>query len=80
MTLAPLVSASPAIQIHAYLALVALALGAAQFALPKGVPLHRAMGFTWALATIGVAGVSLFIHTSRTWGPVPSISFRGSPS
>jgi len=69
MTLAPLLSASPLIQVHATLGFVALALGAAQFALPKGVPLHRAMGWTWALAMIGVAGVSLFIHTIRTWGP-----------
>jgi uncharacterized membrane protein len=69
MTLAPLLSASPTIQAHAYLAFAALALGAAQFALPRGVTLHRAMGRAWALGMIGVAGSSLFIHTIRTWGP-----------
>jgi uncharacterized membrane protein len=69
MTLAPLLNASPTIQVHAYLAFVAIALGAAQFALPKGVRLHRALGWSWALAMTGVAGVSLFIHTIRTWGP-----------
>src|SRR5271165_6696622 len=69
MTLAPLLNASPAIQVHAYLAFLALGLGAAQFALPKGVALHRVMGWSWALAMIGVAGVSFFIHTIRTWGP-----------
>ncbi len=69
MTLAPLLRAAPAIQVHAYLAFLALGLGAAQFALPKGVALHRALGWAWALAMIGVAGVSLFIHTIRTWGP-----------
>ena len=68
MTLAPLLDASPVIQIHAYLAFAAIALGAAQFALPKGVGVHRATGWLWALAMIGVAGVSLFIHMIRTWG------------
>ncbi len=69
MTLAPLLHASPVIQAHAYLAFAAVALGAAQFALPKGAPLHRALGWSWALAMIGVAGGSMFIHTLRTWGP-----------
>jgi uncharacterized membrane protein len=69
MTLAPLLNASPTIQVHAYLAFVAIALGAAQFALPKGVRLHRALGWSWALAMMGLAAVSLFIHTIRTWGP-----------
>ncbi len=68
MTLAPLLDVSPTIQVHAYLAFVAIALGATQFALPKGVRLHRALGWFWALAMMGVAGVSLFIHTIRTWG------------
>jgi uncharacterized membrane protein len=69
MTLAPLLDASPVIQAHAYLAFVALGLGAAQFALPKGVTLHRTLGSAFALAMIGVAGGSLFIHTIRIWGP-----------
>ncbi len=69
MTLAPLLNASPIIQAHAALAFAAIALGAAQFALPKGVTLHRALGWSFALAMIGVAGVSLFIHTIRMWGP-----------
>ena len=69
MTLTPLLDASPTIQVHAYLAFVAIALGAAQFALPKGVTLHRALGWSFALAMIGVAGGSLFIHTIRMWGP-----------
>jgi uncharacterized membrane protein len=69
MTLAPLLHASPVIQVHATLAFAALALGAAQFALPKGATLHGAIGWSFATAMIGVAGVSLFIHTIRTWGP-----------
>ncbi len=69
MTLEPLLRASPAIQIHAGLAFAAIGLGLAQFALPKGVGPHRALGWAWVLAMIGVAGGSLFIHTLRVWGP-----------
>jgi uncharacterized membrane protein len=69
MTLAPLLNASPIIEVHAALAFAAIALGAAQFALPKGVALHRALGWSFAVAMMGVAGGSLFIHTIRTWGP-----------
>ena len=73
MTFAPLVHASPAVQVHAYLAFAALALGAAQFVLAKGTTLHRAIGWSWAIAMISLAGVSLFIHTIRTWGPFSPI-------
>lgn len=69
MTLAPLLDAAPIIQVHAALAFAAIALGAGQFALPKGVTLHRALGWAFALAMMGVAGGSLFIHTIRMWGP-----------
>lgn len=69
MTLEPLLRASPIIQAHAYFAFAALALGAAQLAMPRGTHSHRAMGWTWALLMIGVAGSSLLIHTIRTFGP-----------
>ena len=36
MTLAPLLNASPAIQLHAFAAMAAFALGLVQFAAPKG--------------------------------------------
>ena len=44
MTLAPLLNASPVIQIHAFAAMGAFALGLVQFAAPKGhaaAPDHR---------------------------------------
>lgn len=69
MTLVPLLAASPVIQVHAALAFAAIGLGAAQFALPKGAPLHRALGWAFVLAMAGVAGVSFFIHTIHMWGP-----------
>jgi uncharacterized membrane protein len=68
MTLAPLLSASPMIQAHAYLAFAAMALGVAQFAARKGTARHRALGWTWVLVMMAVAGSSLFIHVIRLWG------------
>ncbi len=69
MTLAPLLNASPVIQAHAFAALAALALGAAQFAAPKGTLPHRSIGWIWVILMMAVAGTSLFIHTIRLWGP-----------
>ena len=69
MTLAPLLEAPAVIQAHALFALMALGLGAAQLAAPKGTTAHRAMGWAWAALMMIVAGTSLFIHTIRLWGP-----------
>ena len=69
MTLEPLLSASPVIQVHAYSAFAAVILGAAQLALPKGDRRHRAFGWIWAALLMSVALSSLFIHTIRTFGP-----------
>jgi uncharacterized membrane protein len=69
MTLAPLLNASPIIQAHAFFALAALALGAAQLAAPKGTLPHRSVGWIWVTLMMLVAGTSLFIHTIRLWGP-----------
>ncbi len=69
MNLAPLTNASPAIQLHAYAALAALALGAVQLAAIKGTTRHRALGFTWAALMLVVALSSLWIHELRVWGP-----------
>src|ERR1700688_4392081 len=68
MTLAPLLAASPAIQIHAFAAMSAFALGIAQFAAPKGTLPHRTAGWIWvALMTI-VSVSAFFIHTLKVWG------------
>jgi len=68
-----LTSASPVIQTHAYAALAAMGLGAAQLAAPKGTGRHRAMGFSWAALMLTVVGTSFFIHTIRTFGPFSPI-------
>lgn len=69
MTLEPLLSATPAIQIHTGAAFAALGLGAVQLRLPKGDPRHRLMGWAWVVLMALVAASSLMIHELRVWGP-----------
>lgn len=68
MTLAPLLQASPAIQIHAFSAMAAFALGAVQLAAPKGTLPHRTFGWIWITLMFVVAASSFFIHELRMWG------------
>ena len=75
MTLAPLLDASPVIQVHTFAAFAAFALGVVQLAAPKGTRPHRALGWVWALLMLAVAGSSLFIHEIRLWGPWSPIHF-----
>ena len=69
MTLAPLLGAPPAIQLHALAAGAALMLGVVQLTLPKGTVPHRAMGWIWVLLMLVVALSSFLIHQIRLWGP-----------
>jgi len=69
VTLAPLLNASPAIQIHAFTAMAALAIGAIQLASAKGTLPHRTVGWIWVTLMFVVAVSSLFIHELRMWGP-----------
>jgi uncharacterized membrane protein len=73
MNLAPLLAAPPALQIHAFAALGAFALGALQLAAPKGTIPHRAIGWIWAVLMLAVVLSSFFIHTIRLWGPFSPI-------
>ncbi len=68
VTLAPLLQAGPAIQIHAFAAIAAFVLGGIQIAGPKGTLPHRAIGMIWALLMVGVAISAFFIHELRVWG------------
>ncbi len=68
MTLAPLLNAAPIIQIHAYAAILALLLGAWQFARRKGGAAHRKLGYLWVGLMVVTAVSSLFIWEIRTWG------------
>ena len=69
MSLAPLLQASPAIQIHAAAAIAAFALGLVQFALPKGTTRHRVAGWLWVMLMVIVSVTAFFIHELRVWGP-----------
>ena len=75
MTLAPLLNASPVIQIHAFAAMAAFALGLVQFAAPKGTLPHRTIGWIWVVLMVFVSGSAFFIHEIRLWGPWSPIHF-----
>ena len=69
MSLAPLLDAAPAIQLHAFAAMTAFALGVVQLSAPKGTLPHRTIGWIW-VTLMAVVGVSSFwIHQLRLWGP-----------
>lgn len=69
MSLAPLLNAPAVVQLHAFAAMSALALGIVQFAAPKGTLPHRTVGWIWVALMVVVAASSLWIHTIRLWGP-----------
>ncbi len=69
MSLAPLLSASPAIQIHAFAAMAAFVLGIVQFTAPKGTLPHRTVGWIWVGLMTLVSISAFFIHEIRLWGP-----------
>ncbi len=68
MTLQPLLDASPAIQVHAFAAMGAFALGLVQFAAPKGTLPHRTIGWIWVSLMAIVCATSFWIHDLRMWG------------
>jgi uncharacterized membrane protein len=68
VSLAPLLDAAPAIQVHAFTAMAAFVLGAVQLAAPKGTLPHRTLGWIWVLMMV-VATTSFWIHDLRMWGP-----------
>jgi uncharacterized membrane protein len=69
MSLQPLLEAAPAIQVHAFAAMAAFALGIVQLTAPKGTLPHRTIGYVWVALMVVVAGTSFWIHDLRVWGP-----------
>ena len=69
MSLAPLLQASPVIQLHAVAAISAFALGMVQLAAPKGTIPHRILGWIWVAIMVVVSVTAFFIHEIRLWGP-----------
>ena len=69
MNLALLLDAAPAIQLHAFAAVTAFALGVVQLSAPKGTLPHRTIGWIWVTLMAVVALSSFWIHQLRLWGP-----------
>jgi uncharacterized membrane protein len=68
VTLDPLRAAPLLIQIHAFAALSAFALGIFQLTAPKGTVRHRITGWLWVSLMATVVVTSFGIHEIRTWG------------
>jgi uncharacterized membrane protein len=69
VSLAPLLSAAPVVQLHAFAAMAAFVLGVIQLSAPKGTLPHRALGWVWVLLLLTISASSFFIHGIRLWGP-----------
>jgi len=73
MTLTPLLEAAPVVQVHAFAAMGAFALGAVQLAAPKGTLPHRTVGWIWVSLMALIAVSSFWIHGLRVVGPFSPI-------
>jgi uncharacterized membrane protein len=73
MSLDPLVAAPLVVQVHAFAAMAAFALGMIQFAGPKGTLPHRTMGYLWVGLMLVVAGSSFGIYGMRQFGTFSAI-------
>ena len=73
MSLAPLLNAAPVIQVHAFAAMAAFALGLVQLSAPKGTLPHRTLGWVWVTLMAVVAVSSFWIHELRMIGPFSPI-------
>jgi uncharacterized membrane protein len=69
MSLAPLLNAAPVIQVHAFAAIAAFALGIIQLSAPKGTLPHRTLGWVWVALMLVISASSFLIHGIRMWGP-----------
>jgi uncharacterized membrane protein len=70
MRLAPLLQASPAIQVHVAAAVIAIVLGAYQFLARKGSAPHRIVGWIWVVLLGSICISSFFIPGSVFIGPI----------
>ena len=62
MSLTPLLNAAPEIQVHAFAAMAAFALGIVQFTAPKGTLPHRTLGWIWVGLMLVISASSFLIH------------------
>jgi len=75
VSLAPLLDASPVIQVHAFSAITAFGLGIVQLAAPKGTLPHRTIGWIWVGLMTAIAVSSFWIHGFKIIGPFSPIHF-----
>ena len=68
MSLAPLLDASAAVQVHAFAAMAAFLLGIIQLSAPKGTMRHRTTGWIWVTLMVMVSASSFWIHDLKIWG------------
>ncbi len=73
MSLAPLLTAPLAVQIHAVAAIAAILLGALVLFRRKGTPTHRLLGRVWAGLMVIAATSAIFINEIRLVGPFSPI-------
>jgi uncharacterized membrane protein len=73
VSLAPLLNASPIIQLHAFAAMAAFVLGIIQLTAPKGTLPHRTIGWIWVVLLAIIAISSFWIHEIRLVGPFSPI-------
>jgi uncharacterized membrane protein len=73
MSLDPLLNTPGVVQVHAFAAIAAFALGAVQLGAPKGTLPHRIVGWTWVALMALIAVSSLWIHDIRMFGPFSAI-------
>jgi uncharacterized membrane protein len=73
MTLTPLLQAEPIVQVHAFAAMAAFALGVVQLAAPKGTIPHRTIGWIWVALMAAIAASSFWINGIRLIGPFSPI-------
>jgi uncharacterized membrane protein len=68
MSLAPLLEAPVATQLHAFAAMTAFGLGIVQLAAPKGTLPHRTVGWIWVTLMLTVGVSSFWLHGMKLWG------------
>jgi uncharacterized membrane protein len=68
MTLEPLLNQPSPIPAHAIAAMLAIVVGAIQFALPKGTSFHKYLGYTWVSLMAIISISSFWIHEIRLIG------------
>ncbi|MCF6329854.1 MAG: DUF2306 domain-containing protein, partial [Henriciella sp.] len=76
LSLGPLVVAPTIVQVHVAGALLAFLVGLILLVLPKGVGLHKLLGWTWVAAIVVTAGSSFFMTglMGQYYSPIHALS------